>query len=155
LRSGLGRNLRRHPLLMRGPRPTRGNKGPRPGNRRAEYALVLSAVLFVAALTVATALVGADGIVARLRQLGPGTLAGLLALSLANYGARPLRWHAFGRQLGMDVPLGHTALYYLARRGRHREAGKIIQGGVTQWNDAMATATHAPRLSSSRIASAT
>lgn len=110
---------------MRGPRPTRGNKGPRPGNRRAEYALVLSAVLFVAALTVATALVGADGIIARLRQLGPGTLAGLLALSLANYGARTLRWHAFGRQLGMDVPLGHTALYYLAGFSMTATPGKI------------------------------
>jgi glycosyltransferase 2 family protein len=51
---------------------------------------------------------------AHLARLGPGLLAAVLGLSLANYALRSLRWQLLSRAAGLRVPLGRNSLYYVA-----------------------------------------
>ncbi|MGH1331461.1 MAG: lysylphosphatidylglycerol synthase transmembrane domain-containing protein [Paracoccaceae bacterium] len=49
----------------------------------------------------------------QLRKISLWQFGALLALSLANYGLRALRWHAFARRLGLTTPFTHNALHFL------------------------------------------
>jgi uncharacterized membrane protein YbhN (UPF0104 family) len=49
-----------------------------------------------------------------LARLDPALLPGLLALSLANYALRALRWQLLCRAAGLRVPLHRNGLYYVA-----------------------------------------
>lgn len=50
---------------------------------------------------------------AQISRLGPAQIAALLALSLANYGLRALRWHGFARALGLKVTPGQSLVHFL------------------------------------------
>ncbi len=93
--------------------------------RRAEFFGVISVTLFVGAVALAGAHVGLGAVVSRIGELSVGVIAGLLALSLANYALRIGRWHAFGRHLGLAVPLRRTALYYTAGFTMTTTPGKV------------------------------
>lgn len=82
--------------------------------RKAEYYAVAVGALFVAAVALAGLAVGPGDVLDRLASLSPVLVAGLLALSLVNYGFRTLRWQLFGRRLGMAVSVGRTTLIYVA-----------------------------------------
>ena len=90
----------------------------RPQLRRAEFYGVGVAVLFVAAMALSSIAVGSGDVMDRLGLLSPELIAGLLALSLINYGLRTWRWHLFGLRLGITVAVRpHGPV--LCRRLRH------------------------------------
>ncbi|WP_158044935.1 lysylphosphatidylglycerol synthase transmembrane domain-containing protein [Skermanella pratensis] len=93
--------------------------------RRAEYGAVITAVVFVAAMTAAGIWFGLDEVWHRMWALSPAVLAGLLLLSLVNYALRAWRWHLFGHHLGIDVPAGRTGLYYVAGFAMTTTPGKV------------------------------
>jgi len=72
----------------------------------------LLALVVVGLLGLATA-TGWDATLAQLAKLSLAALGFLLLLSLANYGMRAVRWHAFAVQLGLDTSLGTNARHYL------------------------------------------
>jgi len=82
--------------------------------RRRERAVALSVVAFVVVAVVAGALVGGPEVLGYLARVSPGLLATLLALSGANYLLRALRWHLYGRAIGVLLPFRRTLLYYIA-----------------------------------------
>jgi len=51
---------------------------------------------------------------AALRSVNPAILPVMLALSCVNYFMRGTRWVMFCKALGLDVPVWHNALYYVA-----------------------------------------
>ena len=97
----------------------------RPQLRRAEFYVVAAAVLFVAVLALSSIAIGSGDVIARLASLSPQLVAGLLALSLVNYAMRTLRWHLFGRRLGIAVPFGRTILVYVAGFAMTPTPGKL------------------------------
>jgi uncharacterized membrane protein YbhN (UPF0104 family) len=84
-----------------------------PGGRHWERAIIVSLVVFAAAALVAAIAMGGDGW-ARLATLSWPVVAGLLALSLANYALRAARWHLYGRAVDVDLGAGTGSLIYLA-----------------------------------------
>ena len=97
----------------------------RPQLRRAEFYGVGVAVLFVAAMALSSIAVGSGDVIVRLGLLSPQLIAGLLALSLLNYGLRTWRWHLFGLRLGITVPFVRTALFYIAGFAMAPTPGKL------------------------------
>lgn len=93
--------------------------------RRAEYFAVASIAAFVALLAGAAMLTDGGQVPARIGALEGTVLAGLLLLSLVNYGARALRWQVFSGQLGLAVPPAHGALYYFAGFSMTTTPGKL------------------------------
>ncbi len=93
--------------------------------RRAEFYTVGVAVLFVVAMAVSGIVIGAGDVTARLGLLSAELVAGLLALSLLNYALRAWRWHLFGRRLDIAIPLGRTALVYVAGFAMTPTPGKM------------------------------
>jgi uncharacterized membrane protein YbhN (UPF0104 family) len=93
--------------------------------RRAEYAAVALAVLFIAVMAAVGLWFGFDEARSQLARLSPTLIAGMLVLSLGNYVLRALRWHCFQRRLGIEVPLGRTALYYFAGFAMTTTPGKV------------------------------
>lgn len=53
-------------------------------------------------------------VLAALGRLGPMALAGILLLSLINYGLRFWRWHRYLSALGHSLPVWRHVLYYVA-----------------------------------------
>jgi uncharacterized protein (TIRG00374 family) len=82
--------------------------------RRAEYWLIGSVAASVAAVAAVAAIVGTGPLVAEIGRLTLAELAGLLALSLVNYGARTLRWQIFARRIGLTLSWGRCTLYYFS-----------------------------------------
>lgn len=82
--------------------------------RGLERAVVAGLILLVAAglLGMAQATGWAD-LRAQIARLGPVQILALLALSLANYGLRALRWHLFARRLGLPVGFGQSLVHFL------------------------------------------
>jgi uncharacterized membrane protein YbhN (UPF0104 family) len=80
--------------------------------RRLEYLVVLLAVLFVVGAGLLS-LLGGDAL-QRLASIPAGTLLAMLALSLANYGCRGVRWLLYTQRLGLAVPPGRNLLFYVA-----------------------------------------
>jgi uncharacterized membrane protein YbhN (UPF0104 family) len=93
--------------------------------RRAEYAAVITAVVFVAAMSAAGIWFGLDEVWHRMAELSPVVLVGLLALSAGNYVMRAWRWHLYGKHLDIEVPPGRTALYYVAGFAMTTTPGKL------------------------------
>ncbi|MEM1236083.1 MAG: lysylphosphatidylglycerol synthase transmembrane domain-containing protein [Pseudomonadota bacterium] len=72
---------------------------------------LLGCVIFgLVALASAT---GWQETLAQLGKLSVASVTGLLALSLANYGMRALRWHLFVRQLGLDTSISVNTRHYM------------------------------------------
>lgn len=65
-------------------------------------------------LALALPAVGIGEVGTHLAKLSWALLAGLLALSLVNYGLRSLRWHLLSRAAGLRVPPLRNGLYYVA-----------------------------------------
>lgn len=93
--------------------------------RKAEYYGIAVAVLFVAALAISSIAIGSGDVLARLALLSPELVAGLLALSLVNYGLRTVRWHMLGKRLGVSPSFGRTALVYVAGFAMTPTPGKL------------------------------
>ncbi|MEM8592158.1 MAG: lysylphosphatidylglycerol synthase transmembrane domain-containing protein [Pseudomonadota bacterium] len=73
---------------------------------------LLALVVFgLAALAAAT---GWEETLAQVAKLSLQAVGLLLALSIANYALRALRWHLFARDLGLSTPMTTNALHYLA-----------------------------------------
>ena len=71
-------------------------------------------VALLALLALALPAVGIDEVGAHLARLSLALVAALLALSLANYALRGLRWHLLSRAAGLRVPPLRNGLYYVA-----------------------------------------
>ena len=93
--------------------------------RRAEYAVVVTIVVFVAIIVVFSALAGSQDVVEHITKIDPAVLTGLCALSLVNYFTRACRWHYFSRKLHIEVPFHRTLLYYFAGFAMTTTPGKI------------------------------
>jgi len=98
---------------------------PRNVLRRAEYGAVITAIVFIAAMSGAGIWFGLDEVWHRMATLSPAVLGGLLALSLVNYALRAFRWHISGQHLDIAVPAGRTALYYIAGFAMTTTPGKV------------------------------
>jgi uncharacterized membrane protein YbhN (UPF0104 family) len=93
--------------------------------RRAERWVALAALGFAAAAFAAGLWFGGTDALANLALVTAPVLAGMLVLSAINYALRALRWHAFGRRLDLDLPLGRSALYYVAGFALTTTPGKL------------------------------
>jgi uncharacterized membrane protein YbhN (UPF0104 family) len=85
--------------------------------RRAELGAVTAALAFILILAVGVAWAGGREVLAELGRIGLQGFLGLLGLSMVNYVARGVRWHAFSRHLGLPVPAWRSGLYYVAGFG--------------------------------------
>jgi len=92
---------------------------------RLEFIVVLTAVLFVAGLVALSAGLGGGELWRDLDLLSGEVVLGLLGLSLVNYLLRAWRWLIYSRRLGVDVPLGRNALYFVAGFALGTTPGKI------------------------------
>ncbi|HSK39732.1 MAG TPA: lysylphosphatidylglycerol synthase transmembrane domain-containing protein [Arenibaculum sp.] len=93
--------------------------------RRIEFAVALSIAVFAAGMAAVTAFAGGSKVWGHLAKLDGPLVAVLLALSLVNYALRTMRWHAYSRHLGMDIPLRQSTLYYVAGFALTTTPGKI------------------------------
>jgi len=93
--------------------------------RRLEYLVVVSLVLFVAAMAVASFYAGFGEIAARLSRLSAEVIAGMLALSLVNYLLRAARWHLYSEHLRLRIPFGMNLLHFIAGFALTTTPGKV------------------------------
>jgi glycosyltransferase 2 family protein len=93
--------------------------------REAEYAVVLTLVLFIAGTAAVGLYVGIGEVAAELRRLSVGVLAGILLLTVVNLATRALRWQVYTRRLGLEVPLGRSVVYYMAGFAMSPTPGKL------------------------------
>lgn len=93
--------------------------------RRLEYLVVVSLVVFVAAMAVASFYAGLGEIAARLSRLSVGLVAGLLGLSLVNYALRAVRWHLYSEHLHLRIPAGMNLLHFIAGFALTTTPGKV------------------------------
>jgi uncharacterized membrane protein YbhN (UPF0104 family) len=93
--------------------------------RRAEYAAVITGVVFVMAMAAAGIWFGLEEVWHRMLTLNPAVLGGLLALSLVNYMLRAWRWYIYGQHLDIQVSRRRTALYYFAGFAMTTTPGKL------------------------------
>ncbi len=101
-------------------------RGFAPGRlRRLEYLVVLSLVLFVAALVAVSIYAGLDEIADALSRLSVGLLLGMLGLSLVNYALRALRWHLYAEHLRLRIPLSMNLLHFVAGFALTTTPGKV------------------------------
>lgn len=82
--------------------------------RGAEFVVVLTVVAFVVTSVVASIIVGIDDVLHNIALVNPVVIAGMLVLSLINYGARSYRWHVFSRHLGINIPFFRSLIFYFA-----------------------------------------
>lgn len=86
----------------------------RRGRRARELAVIAGLVaLFLAGVAGLFAATGWEETRAQVARLTLAQGAILLALSLANYLLRGLRWHLFARRLGLDAGLGQSLRHFL------------------------------------------
>jgi len=87
----------------------------RQGGARARDLALMGGLLalFLAGLTGLAAATGWQETLAWVARLGAVQVAALLALSLANYLLRGLRWHLFARRLGLPCTLGQNLRHFL------------------------------------------
>jgi len=89
------------------------NAGKAP-SRFAQYAVAAGLLaVVVAGLAGLAAATGWEETWAQLMQLSLGQIVLLLALSLANYFARAIRWHLFARKLGLPTTLLQDTRHFL------------------------------------------
>lgn len=95
--------------------------------------LALTVALAALGYLALTAWAGWDEVSAALRALSPALGAGLLALSLANYGLRFLRWHGYIALLGGRVPVGANLRIYLGGFALTTTPGKAGELARSLW----------------------
>lgn len=93
--------------------------------RRAALLLALSLLAFVLVLALAGLVAGWREVAGELARLGPPLLAGLLGLSLVNYGLRALRWWLLARANGTPLSFGRAVLDYSAGFAFTATPGKL------------------------------
>lgn len=93
--------------------------------RRLEYLVVVSLVLFVVAMAVASFFAGWSEIAERLSRLSAVLIASMLGLSLVNYALRALRWHVYARHLHLHIPLSMNLLHFVAGFALTTTPGKV------------------------------
>jgi len=89
---------------------------PQRANNRNTRDIAILAGLFVLVLAGLAGLAAATGweeTKIQLARLGPLQIAGLLALSLANYMLRAIRWHIFARKLGLPTTLIQDTRHFI------------------------------------------
>lgn len=86
---------------------------------------VTSLVLFAALCGVLAALGGGRSVMVLATSLRGDILGAMLALSLANYACRSLRWHVMSRSLGLRTSLRDNILYFLAGFALTATPGKL------------------------------
>ena len=96
--------------------------------RRLEHVAVLLLAAFVAAAALLALGFGGEAVWRRLATLSPGLVAGLLGLSLVNYGARGWRWLVFSSRLDLAVPAARGLLYFVAGFAFTATPGKVGEG---------------------------
>ncbi len=84
------------------------------GRRRLDYLVVAALAGFTVLVAAASIVAGAGAVWARIVSLPADLVVQLLLLSLVNYGLRCWRWQRFGDGLGLRVPAGRNALYFVA-----------------------------------------
>lgn len=98
-------------FLPHSPRETSAAASSR---RWRDLALPIGLVLLVlGGLVGLAAATGWDETTAALKRLTAGELGALLALSLANYLLRSLRWHLFARRLGLQTGISQNTRHFL------------------------------------------
>lgn len=108
-----------------------GTRQPRYLRNFVVPAGLLVLVLFgLAALAAAT---GWQDTMEQLAKLGWPQLAALLALSLANYGFRGLRWHIFARRLGLATTLTQNLRHYIGGFAMTVTPGRIGELVRMRW----------------------
>ncbi|WP_051340911.1 lysylphosphatidylglycerol synthase transmembrane domain-containing protein [Azospirillum halopraeferens] len=125
--------------------------------RRAEHLTVLAVALTLGAFAAAGVATGWREVTAHLARLDAAVVAGLLALSLANYAARALRWRLFEGRLGIRVPPGHSALFFTAGFALTTTPGKVgeaLRLWLLERRHAIPYARSAPLLIGDRIGDA-
>ncbi len=70
---------------------------------------------------------------AQITRLNAGLVAGLLALSLVNYGLRSVRWHVFARRLGVPLGLGVNALHFIGGFAMSVTPGRVGELVRMRW----------------------
>lgn len=93
--------------------------------RRGEWLTALVVAATVAVFAAVGAVVGWRQVAAQMLALDPGTVAGLLGLSLANYAVRLVRWQLYTRRLAIGVSAPRNALYYVAGFSMTATPGKL------------------------------
>lgn len=93
--------------------------------RQAEYAVVLTLVLFIVGIAALGLYVGIADVAREMRRLSPWVLTGILLLSIVNFGARALRWQLYTGRLGLPVPLSRSVTYYMAGFAMSPTPGKL------------------------------
>lgn len=93
--------------------------------RRLEYLVVVSLILFVGAMAVASFYAGIGEIADRLARLSAAAVAGLLVLSLVNYALRGIRWHLYSDHLSLRIPLSMNLLHFVAGFALTTTPGKV------------------------------
>lgn len=93
--------------------------------KRAEFHVVLSVVIFIAALVFMAAFMGGEDILTQLGRVSGTVFSCMLLLSLVNYVTRALRWQLFTTRLGMSVPFSRTLVYYFAGFSMTTTPGKL------------------------------
>ncbi|HXV23565.1 MAG TPA: lysylphosphatidylglycerol synthase transmembrane domain-containing protein [Alphaproteobacteria bacterium] len=93
--------------------------------RRLELWAVFAAASFATLGAAAALFVGGGEVLAALGRIDALTLLLLLALSLANYGFRVLRWHRLALRLAVAAPIAKTLLYYVAGFAMTATPGRV------------------------------
>ena len=93
-------------------------------------ALILLVIAGLAGLAYAT---GWEETVAAIKALTWGELAVLLALSLANYLLRSLRWHVFAGRLGLPLRFGANLLHFLGGFAMSVTPGRVGELVRMRW----------------------
>ena len=92
---------------------------------RAELMAVVSVVVFVGLIAVATFFTGIEQVWQEFKRLDLTILPALLLLSFINLFLRGFKWHVFAQHLEMGVPLRRMMLYYLAGTSMIVTPGKL------------------------------
>jgi glycosyltransferase 2 family protein len=82
--------------------------------RRSLLIAVGTAIGFVAIFGIATFIIGFDAVLTQFRRLSFGAIATFFVIWVAAVSTRIWRWYMLSRRMGMNVPLGRIAAYYIA-----------------------------------------
>ena len=105
-----------------------------PARRRWDRVILLSLVALLAlGVVLLVREAGWEETRAAVARLTVGHLVLLLALSLANYGARALRWHLCARRLGLPTSLPRNALHFVAGFAMSVTPGRVGELVRSRW----------------------
>ncbi len=105
-----------------------------PARRYRDIALLAGLfALVVAGLASLAAATGWHETMQQIRQLAPWQVVALLALSLANYALRGLRWHFFARRLGLPTGLMQNMRHFLGGFAMSVTPGRVGELVRMRW----------------------